>query len=485
MLGRHIASLSAVALATVLVGASPALGQSVTKLSPLQSAAQPALTPSPSRVEFGAVGVLFGDSQRQSVQLAGSAGAPAQIVSVAIYGPDGSSFQVVDDGCSGQTIIAQGEPGPGAYDCSIELAYAPNAVSTQSATLEISYSADGESQTLEVPLSGVGVTGTLAADESPLSFAAIPYTGSGSHGEGEQNETEELTIRNGPGAGTQVEAVRIAGPDASSFSVQWGNCEHDQLGSNNTCSEGIRFQPISPGPQHAQLIIESDSSAGPLVVALEGEGLYGPHISLSSTQALLGEVAVGSFTSHTFTLTNTGDYSLGVQQAFLVSGTPLMFPVTSDTCSGQIVYPSVSCSVTVGFQPTTPGEHDASIVFITSNSLPVNVVGIDGVGVTAAATPQTSSQASTAPALAPSIAVAPLAPSAPKPASAPKPKSKPRPKSGSQSKSRAKASPVIGCSLTHACGWTPKLCLKSRRSPQGLHHHAQCAAARMQTARPE
>jgi hypothetical protein len=80
-------------------------------------------------------------------------------------------------------------------------------------------------------------------------------------------------------------------------------------------------------------------------------------------------------------LTNTGDYPLGVQQAILVSGTPLMFPVLSDTCSEQVVKPNASCAVTVGFQPTTPGEKDASILFITSTSLPLNVVGIDGIGV--------------------------------------------------------------------------------------------------------
>ena len=62
-----------------------------------------------------------------------------------------------------------------------------------------------------------------------------------------------------------------------------------------------------------------------------------------------------------------------------------MFPVLSDTCSGQIVYPGTGCAVTVGFAPRQPGEKDASILFITSSSLPVTVVGIDGVGAQPAA----------------------------------------------------------------------------------------------------
>ena len=167
--------------------------------------------------------------------------------------------------------------------------------------------------------------------------------------------------------------------------MQWGNCEHDQLGPSNTCNMSIRFQPVSPGPQHAQLTIDSDSPSGPLVVGLDGVGLYGPRIGLNTDQALLGNVTLGSSASQAIVLTNTGDYPLAVQQAFRVSGTPLMFPILSDTCSGQVVYPNATCAVTVGFTPTTPGEKDASILFITSSSLPVTVVGIDGVGVQSAA----------------------------------------------------------------------------------------------------
>jgi hypothetical protein len=222
--------------------------------------------------------------------------------------------------------------------------------------------------------------GTLSANPGSLSFSPIPYSSEGSH-EGEQNESDELTVLNDPGGSTQIESVSISGPDASAFSVQWGNCEHDQLGPSNTCNMSIRFQPLSPGPQQAQLTIASDSASSPLIVPLEGTGLYGPRISLNSDQALLGEVTLGSSTTHTIVLTNTGDYPLGIQQAFRVSGTPLMFPVLSDGCSGQVVYPAADCAVTVGFEPGTTGEKDASILFITSSSLPVTVVGIDGVGV--------------------------------------------------------------------------------------------------------
>jgi hypothetical protein len=234
-----------------------------------------------------------------------------------------------------------------------------------------------------------GPGGALSANPVALRFAAIPYK-QGHHEEG-QNETEQVNILGAQEATVQIQAVSISGPDASSFSVQYGDCEFDFLSANNSCAVGIRFEPLSRGPKHAQLEIESDSPNSPLVVPLEGEGLLGPQISLSSKEAQLGNVLLGSSTQQTLTVTNSGDYPLFIQQSFLVSGTPLMFPLLSDTCSGQFVDPEASCAFTVGFQPTTPGEKDASIVFVTNATPQINVLGIDGVGVQpAAAAPQLS-----------------------------------------------------------------------------------------------
>jgi hypothetical protein len=329
-------------------------------------AGEGALTPSTNAVEFGPVDIHFGGSPRQSVQFSDNSASTITVESVSVAGS--SSFQVVSDGCSYQTV------GPGPGSCTVEVAFSPRTAGTYSAALQLT---DSEG-TVEVPLTGEGITGTLSSQENPLSFTAIPYTAPFREG---QNETEQATIQNSADAGTQVGEVRIQGPDASSFDVQYGNCEHALLAPGNTCSVGVQFQPTSPGLKHAELIITSDSAASPLIVPLEGEGLLGPKITMSSYQELLGEVQLGDTIQRTFTLTNTGDYPLGVQQTFLVSGTPLMFPVLSDGCTGQIIRQGASCSVTVAFTPGTVGEKAASLLIITSDSLPVTVVGMTGTGV--------------------------------------------------------------------------------------------------------
>jgi hypothetical protein len=372
------------------------------------------LSPSPAALEFGEVDLHFGGSPQQTVTFSQIAlGEPTTIVeSVNIAGAEASSFQVTSDGCSGAEL----ENGK---SCSIEVAFhSASAPGAHGATLEL-LTNEG---IVEVPLSGSSITGTLSASPSPLTFSPIPYTAPGSLNEGENNETESLNIENSSNASTQVQSANITGPDASSYSIQW-NCNGNTIGTNGTCTMGIRFQPTSPGPKSASLEIVSDSASSPLAVPLTGEGLHGPHMTLNTTQALLGPVALGSSVEQTFDVSNTGDYPLFIQRTFLVTGTPLMFPISEDTCTGAILYPSEACAVHISFAPTTTGEKSGALLFIT-NTPAINVAGIDGVGIAdeAATAVVTESGHSHSPAAALATTTQTLqtvAPPAPKPGVAP------------------------------------------------------------------
>jgi hypothetical protein len=345
-----------------------ALGLAAGAASPALAAVN--LSASPSALEYGEVDLHYGGSPQQTVTFSQIAlGEPTTVVESAnIGGAEASSFQITSDGCSGAEL----ENGK---SCSVEVAFQTGSTpGAHTATLEL-LTSEG---LVEVPLAGSAITGTLSASPNPLSFSPLPYTAPGSHNEGEYNETESLNIDNSSNASTQVLSTSITGPDASSYSIQW-NCNGNTIGTSGSCTMGVRFQPTSPGLKEASLEIVSDSQSGPLVVPLQGEGLHGPHMTLDTSQALLGPVLLGSSLEQTFVVSNTGDYPLFVQRAFLVTGTPLMFPVLEDGCSGAILYPGESCSMVVGFKPTTLGEKSAALLFIT-NTPAINVAGIDGVG---------------------------------------------------------------------------------------------------------
>jgi hypothetical protein len=386
---KRVALLSVLMLFGVLLGASPAL-------------AAIDLSPSTPQLEFGEVDLHYGGSPHQSVSF--SDGEPlgsTLIESASISGPNAANFQIVSDGCSGVQL----ENGK---SCSIEVGFETLGLAgARAASLEL-LTSEGP---VEVPLSGTSATGTLSASPSSLSFAGIPFTAPGSHNEGEYNETEGFNIENSANASTRVEGASITGPDASSFSIQW-NCEGVTIGASNSCGMGVRFQPTSPGPKSASLVVDNDSGT-PLVVPLDGEGLHGPQLSLDSVQALLGSVPLGSSARHTFNLANTGDYPLFVERDFLVTGTPLMFPILADSCSGQILYPGDACAITIAFRPSALGEKSAALLFIT-NTPAITVAGLDGTGVAA-------NEASTARVLEPLDSSHDPAPATPAPAAAPGP----------------------------------------------------------------
>lgn len=353
---KRTASLSVLMLLAVLFAASSAL-------------AAPNVAPSPAALQYGEVDLHYGGSPQQTVTISQIAlGEPPTVVeSVSVVGAEASSFQVTSDGCSGAEL----ENGK---SCSVEVAFLPGSQpGAHAAALEL-LTSEGP---IEVPLSASAITGTLSA--SPVSFSPIPFTAPGSHNEGENNETEPLNIQNSANASTRVQSASVTGPDAASFSIQW-DCNGTVIGTSNSCGMGIRFQPTSPGPKNATLEVLSDSAAGPLSVPLSGVGLHGPHMSVNTSQAMLGPVVLGSSVEQTFDVSNSGDYPLFIQRTFLVTGTPLMFPIGEDTCTGAILYPGEACAVHVSFTPTALGEKSGALLFIT-NTPAINVVGIDGIGV--------------------------------------------------------------------------------------------------------
>jgi VWFA-related protein len=87
------------------------------------------------------------------------------------------------------------------------------------------------------------------------------------------------------------------------------------------------------------------------------------NISLSGSSYDFGDIALGSNSEKTITITNTtyGSLNFGT---ISTSGPP--FSISSDTCSGHTWYKDGTCSLTVRFTPTTKGTSTGSLS-ISSN----------------------------------------------------------------------------------------------------------------------
>ncbi|MBV9714138.1 MAG: choice-of-anchor D domain-containing protein [Solirubrobacterales bacterium] len=322
------------------------------------------LSPSPASEDFGGVDMHFQQTMQEGFY--NSSGSSVSVAGVTILGDTSSfSLQVGQDFCSGNTIPAGGS-------CHVNVVFGPlYSPGPKSATLELT----DNTGTVDVPLSGTGFSGTLSVNQSSLDFGSQIIQSNNNGGSAQQS----LTVATGRDFGVRVTNVQIVGADASSFSVQGNGCQAYTLGSNNTCQIYIQFQPATVGPKQAQLEIDNDGTISPLFVSLSGVGLNGPALSVSPKQAIFGDVLMGAWTSQTFTLTNVGDAPLQLQELFVASGSPQVFPM-SDGCSGRQLAPGAACRVTVGFIPIAVGVKDAAL-FVISNQGPVSIIGLSGTGV--------------------------------------------------------------------------------------------------------
>jgi hypothetical protein len=348
---RCLTAICGLAAACVLSAAAPA------------SAEVSVLTPSPASWDFGSADIHSGGTPGQTFTFANNTASEVNVNTDSLTGPDVPSFRVGSDGCKGAWL-------PPSMTCSVQVSFTPGSTGAKSAALELV----DDSGTLDVPLSGSGITGTLTASPNPLNFTPQPWF----YG----SQQQSINLQNSNDAGTQTSAATITGPDASRFSIAWGqNCGNQQFGPGGTCGMGINFNPPNnAGTFHAELELDSDSLSGPLLIPLNVTVLNGPHTLIGPEQTEFGAVAIGKTVSQTITAVNDGDAPMQVQQAFMVTGTPSVMAIATDRCTGQVVDPGSSCRFTVDFTPDGPGYRDASVIFITNGQGSIIPVGFSGTG---------------------------------------------------------------------------------------------------------
>ncbi len=350
-----------------------AVGAALFSAAPVMAAPPPippqstTLTPQPTTQDFGGVDIHWSQSTQEWFY--NHTGSPVTVASVTILGDTASfAIQPGQDLCTGQTL----QSGDG---CRVIVVLGPlSSTGPKLATLELT---DSTGSTAAVPLTANGLTGTLTATQGAVDFGSQVVPNNNNGGGGSQQQT--VTVDAGPYFGARITNTQINGPDASSFSLQGNGCQGFIVNANGNCQIYIQFQPTSGGPKQAQLEIDNDGTASPLFVSLSGVGLNGPAVTVSPRQAIFGNIPLGSSTSQTLTLTNSGDAPLQLQELFIATGSPQVFPM-SDGCSGRQLAPGAACQLTVGFIPIALGVKDAS-VFVLSNAAPVSIIGLSGTGV--------------------------------------------------------------------------------------------------------
>lgn len=121
-----------------------------------------------------------------------------------------------------------------------------------------------------------------------------------------------------------------------------------------------------------------------------------PFIEAYPTFGDFDEVEVGSNSTKTFTISNTGTENLEVGTITITGTDASDFSTQNDNCSGQTITPSGSCTVEVIFSPTSESSKDACLS-IPSNDpdTPTLNVPLNGTGVSVPVVPTVTTGSAT------------------------------------------------------------------------------------------
>ena len=312
---------------------------------------QGALTPNPTSFSFGNVQV--GSSKSLNGTLTNSGGTS---ITISAASATGTGYSL--SGLSLPITLSAGQ------STSFTMLFNPTAAGAVSGSVTIT--SNGSNPTLSIPLSGTGVTqGGLSPNPASISFGNVQV---GSNG------TQSETLTNSGGTSVTISAASATG---SGFSFS-GLTLPLTLNAGQSTSFTVKFAPSAAGAVSGSLTITSNGSNPTLSIPLSGTGVTQGGLSPNPASIAFGSVQVGSNSTQSETLTNSGGTSLTISAAS-VTGTGFTFsgltlPLTLN--AGQ------STSFTVKFAPSAAGAVSGSLTITSNGSNPTLSIPLSGTGLT-------------------------------------------------------------------------------------------------------
>lgn len=307
------------------------------------------LSANPLSVAFG--NVVVGSSASQSFTLTNSGTASVTVSQVSI---SNGSFSVM-----GLTLPATVGAG---QSVNVQLQFAPQAAGNITATASVT--SNVSSSPIVVSLTGTGDSPAISLNPSSVNFGSVSMGGS---------SQQNVTVTNTGNAPLTLTAASATG---SGFSL--GTLAVPQtVAANQSTTFSVQFAPTSTGNASGSISIVSNAPGSPAVLGLSGMGISGSVLSASPTNLAFGSVTVGTNSSQTVTLKNTGTSSVTISQAaasgagFSISG--LSLPVTLGS--------GLSTTFTASFTPSAAGTASGNLTVTSTASNSTLVIGWSGTGI--------------------------------------------------------------------------------------------------------
>jgi TonB family protein len=158
-----------------------------------------------------------------------------------------------------------------------------------------------------------------------------------------------------------VQPATISDPESHDFAVTSDGCSGKPLGTGESCTIGVTFNPGTEGVHSALLLVPTSSGARPLETMLTGIAAPPPQrLNATLPQVLdFGQVRAGSVATRELRLevTSAGTVPLAVQAAALSDVESTRFTIARDGCSGAHLAAGQGCTIAVSFNPVQEGAH--------------------------------------------------------------------------------------------------------------------------------
>jgi len=254
-------------------------------------------------------------------------------------------------------------------DCIVSVNFAPREEGPRSTKLRIADRTGEYVRTMSVR--GIGATAEIGFSPEGLSFEPT-LSGQSSQ------ETKTLSVTNDSAVSFTMGEASLTGEGAEGFAIARNGCAGQPLDPGDTCTVDVAFDPPGAGSYQANLSITDATGKYRWASALAGTGrLSAP--AVSPARIAFGQSVIGSRSSQTVTLSNTGTAPLDIQNLRL-QGDTSNFSIAADGCTRNPVRPGSSCRITLNFMPQSVRNYSASLVIADNAVGSPRQVSITGQG---------------------------------------------------------------------------------------------------------
>jgi hypothetical protein len=262
------------------------------------------------------------------------------ISSIAVTGTDSGDFAETNN--CGSSLSASSS-------CTINVTFSPKGINTRTASVTITDSVPGGSQS--IALSGTGT----AALFSPTSVAF------GSQPVGTTSVPQTITLTNEASSSMTISSIAVAGTNAADF-AETNTCG-SSLAAKASCTISATFTPATAGTFSASIKVTDNGGGTSQSVALSGTGSGSVSVSPTSITFPLQVLETAS-APKTVTLSNGSASALTITSLAFSGTDPNDFSQTNN-CGSSLASGS-TCTISIVFTPANINHRSATLTITDS-----------------------------------------------------------------------------------------------------------------------